>query len=226
MKDWPGITKRQSGFCCQRWLECECNDKCDCSILISPESQSRTPPILPLSVALSSFPQPRPTPSIPPETLVLEPTLNHVLSLILPSVVHLALSIPFLNESTFLPKSVEEDLHSGVLQLPKGTAVLVSDGTVSEGTLNNGAKRGALSIAIRVCSISQFLAGVLNVRALKQCISSQTIAYSFPFNDFSFSTDLNFLVLTQDKKSPFVDVSGLPDAMYRNILMCNPRRPT
>jgi len=147
--------------------------------------QSRTPSILPLSVTISSFPRPPPTPSTSSETSILEPTLNHILSLILPSVVHLPLSVPFLNESSFSPKSVEEDLHSGVLQLPQGTTVLVSDGAVSEGTLNN--------------------AGVLNVRALKQCISSQTIAYSFPFNDFSFSTDLNFLVLTQDRKSAFVD---------------------
>ena len=66
-------------------------------------------------------------------------------------------------------------------------------------------------------SISHLAAGVLNVRALKQCISSQTIAYSFPFNDFSFSTDLNFLVLTQDKKSAFVDVKCYPG---RGVQVC------
>lgn len=117
----------------------------DCDILKLTESQSRTPSILPLSVTISSFPRPPPTPSTSSEISVLEPTLNHVLSLILPSVVHLPLSIPFLNESSFLPKSVEEDLHSGVLQLPQGTTVLVSDGAVSEGMLDNGGKRHAPS---------------------------------------------------------------------------------
>jgi len=44
------------------------------------------------------------------------------------------------------------------------------------------------------------------VQALKQCVTTQTVAYEFPYSSFTFNTDLNFLVLTQGNKSPFVDV--------------------
>lgn len=53
----------------------------------------------------------------------------------MPSVIHVPLSIPFLNESRMMPISKEEDLHSGVLQLPAGTMVVVSDAHISQGTV-------------------------------------------------------------------------------------------
>ncbi|KAF9505973.1 hypothetical protein BS47DRAFT_1399926 [Hydnum rufescens UP504] len=129
-------------------------------LLLAGPDHSRTPPILPLSVALSSFPPPPSTPSTSAKMPVLEPTLN---------------SCSFSHFVECGPSSV----------LPRGTTVLVSDGAVSEGTLNN--------------------TGVLNVQALKQCISLKQSRILSHTVDFTFNTELTFLVLTQDKKSPFVE---------------------
>ena len=86
-------------------------------------------------MTLSSFPLPPPIPNTSSTRIILEPTIKHVLQLLLPALVYLPLSISFLNESRFQPKSVDEDLLSGNLQLPAGTVVLISDGAVSEGDL-------------------------------------------------------------------------------------------
>lgn len=47
----------------------------------------------------------------------------------------LPLSLDLLNRDPFAPESKEEDLHAGVLQLPQGTVLLVTEGGVSEGKL-------------------------------------------------------------------------------------------
>lgn len=51
---------------------------------------------------------------------------------------HLQLSIDYLNTKRFAPTCDEEDLKSGVLQLPEGTNVVISDAAIVEGTLNEG----------------------------------------------------------------------------------------
>ncbi|KAF8314823.1 uncharacterized protein EI90DRAFT_2947780 [Cantharellus anzutake] len=147
--------------------------------------QSREPPILPLSLTISSFPAPPPIPNTSPTRVILEPTIKHVLQLLLPALVHLPLSISFMNESRFQPQSVDEELLSGCLQLPAGTVVLVSDSAVSEGTLHE--------------------TGVRNVAALKQCVRNQTLDYIFPYSSFPFQTDLEFIALAQGRTSPFVE---------------------
>lgn len=136
--------------------------------------QSRTRSLNPPSLTLSHFPPPT---SSPP-TL---PALFHLLSLILPLQVTLSLSLDLLNSAPFAPKSVNEDLHSGYLQLAQGTAVLVTESGIEEGKLIER--------------------GVLNVQTVQQVIDTQTIAYKFPFSEFSFPTDLNFIILAEGTKS-------------------------
>lgn len=46
--------------------------------------------------------------------------------------------------------------------------------------------------------------GLKNLDALQSAISTQTLSYVFPYSSFSFSLDLNFLVLAQGRKSPFL----------------------
>ncbi len=58
-----------------------------------------------------------------------------MLSLLLPLSHSLSLSLDSLNKSSFTPESKDEDLHAGVLQLPQGTVLLVSEGGVREGQL-------------------------------------------------------------------------------------------
>ncbi|KAH9049897.1 mini-chromosome maintenance replisome factor-domain-containing protein [Lactarius hengduanensis] len=136
--------------------------------------QSRTRSLNPPSLTLSHFPSP--TSSLPPL-----PALCHLLSLILPLHVTLSLSLDMLNSVPFAPESVNEDLHSGYLQLAQGTAVLMTESGIQEGKLIER--------------------GVLNVRTIQQVIDTQTLAYKFPFSEFSFPTDINFVILAEGAKS-------------------------
>ncbi|TCD63889.1 hypothetical protein EIP91_004798 [Steccherinum ochraceum] len=83
----------------------------------------------------------------------------------------------------FEPESIDEDLHAGALQLPKGTVILVTEQDIQEGKLLDR--------------------GVMNVRALQEVMVSQTLSYSFPFSRFSFPTDLTCLVTTDGSRSAF-----------------------
>ncbi|KAK2467094.1 hypothetical protein APHAL10511_001352 [Amanita phalloides] len=136
--------------------------------------QSRHPPILPPTITLSHFPPPH-SPSIP--------TISHVLALIFPLLVTIPISLHILNEITFYPRSNDEDLHSGWLQLPRGTLCVVAEGGIDEGEIN--AK--ALS----------------NVHAVQTAMDSQSLQYIFPYSRFCFDTDLSFIVLADGRKSTF-----------------------
>ncbi|KZT26349.1 hypothetical protein NEOLEDRAFT_1113066 [Neolentinus lepideus HHB14362 ss-1] len=131
--------------------------------------------LLPPSLTLSKLPPP-PSPS----TI---PSLCTVLSLLLPQVITLPATLDKLNNEHFVPESKEEDLHSGYLQVPAGTTVVISELGLQEGNLLEK--------------------GVANVVAAQNAMSSQTILYAFPFSQFSFNTDMNFVVMTEGSKSAF-----------------------
>ncbi|KAI9056684.1 hypothetical protein FKP32DRAFT_1598956 [Trametes sanguinea] len=145
--------------------------------------QSRNPPLLPPSLVISRFPPPPPIPSTTTTAPVLPPTLATVLQLLLPLTHTLPLSLDTLNKSQFVPESKDEDLHAGVLQLPQGTVLLVTEGGVREGQLLER--------------------GIFNVRALQDVMDAQTLAYVFPYSQFSFPTDISCIVLSEGRKSTF-----------------------
>jgi hypothetical protein len=62
------------------------------------------------------------------------------------------------------------------------------------------------STGVRISCHTAFADGLENVDALKQCASSQTLAYKFPYSDYNFRTSLNFVMLAQGKGSPFLKV--------------------
>jgi Mini-chromosome maintenance replisome factor len=132
------------------------------------------------SLTLAHFPSQA---SSSPSTL---PSLSGVLSLLLPLHVTLPLSLDLLNSARFAPESVNEDLHSGYLQLAHGTTMLMTEGGIQEGKLVDR--------------------GVLNVRTIQQVINTQTLDYKFPFSEFSFPTDISFVVLAQGSKSTLFQV--------------------
>lgn len=149
-------------------------------IIPLPSSQSRTRSLNPPSLTLAHFPsQASPSPSA-------LPTLSDVLSLLLPLHATLPLSLDLLNTARFAPESINEDLHSGYLQLAHGTTVLMTEGGIQEGKLIER--------------------GVLNVRTIQQVINTQTLAYKFPFSEFSFPTDISFVVLAEGSKSALFQV--------------------
>ncbi|KAF7295174.1 hypothetical protein MIND_01056200 [Mycena indigotica] len=137
--------------------------------------QSRSPPLLPPSLTISKFPS--------PSGEFKTPKLLAVLSQLFPMVDALPLSLDTINHSSFSPESKNEDLHSGRLQLPRGSICVVTEGGVTEG-----------GIVER---------GVMNIRALQVAMTSQTLDYVFPFSRFSFETDIAFLVLAEGRKSTF-----------------------
>ncbi|OBZ75868.1 Mini-chromosome maintenance complex-binding protein [Grifola frondosa] len=144
--------------------------------------QSRNPPLLPPSLTISHFPPP-PTPSTSESISQPSPTLSFILGLLLPLSDTLPLSLASLNEGAFSPESKNEDLHAGVLQLPQGTVLLVTEGSVREGKLVER--------------------GLMNLHALQEVMSTQTLAYVFPFSQFSFPTDISCIVLSEGTKSAF-----------------------
>ncbi|KZT03570.1 uncharacterized protein LAESUDRAFT_729151 [Laetiporus sulphureus 93-53] len=144
---------------------------------------SRNPPLLPPSLTLAYFPSPPPMPSTSVTPSAPIPTLSFVLGELLPLTYTLPLSLDALNNHPYVPESKEEDLHSGVLQLPKGTVLLVTESGVTEGKLVDR--------------------GVLNVAALQKVMTAQTLTYSFPFSQFTFPTDISTIVLSEGSKSAF-----------------------
>jgi hypothetical protein len=60
-----------------------------------------------------------------------------VLAQIFPLVSPLSLSLDALNTTSFNAESKDEDLHAGRLQLPKKSILLISEGAVREGSINN-----------------------------------------------------------------------------------------
>lgn len=97
-------------------------------LIVDPQDRhTRAIPLLPPSLTLSRFPQPS-----SPEYL---PALSHILAELLPQYLLIPLSLDLLNKIPFLPESKEEDLHSGYLQLPLGTTILLTESGVQEGKL-------------------------------------------------------------------------------------------
>ncbi|KAG6811868.1 hypothetical protein H0H92_005444 [Tricholoma furcatifolium] len=140
--------------------------------------QSRTPPILPLNLTISRFP------SSKTEGSSKEPSLIHALSKFVALLTILPLSLETLNATSFTPESKNEDLHSGWLQLPKGSLSLMTEGGVEEGTVSERA-------------------GLTNLHAFQEMMNTQTIEYVFPFSRFSFDTDVAVVVLVEGAKSAF-----------------------
>ncbi|GAA5862180.1 hypothetical protein JCM8547_007765 [Rhodosporidiobolus lusitaniae] len=108
-------------------------------------------------------------------------TLSATLASLVPSLATLDLSIASLNDkkTRLAPRSRDESLESGNLQLASGTAVLVDLTKIGEGKLED--------------------TGVRNLRHLATSIAQQKLSYEFPYSSFELDTDLNFIVLSEGK---------------------------
>ncbi|THH10835.1 hypothetical protein EW145_g1055 [Phellinidium pouzarii] len=140
--------------------------------------KSRNPPILPPSITLSNFTRPS-TSKVP--------TLSYILSEVLPLYLFLPLTLNYLNEERFEPESRDEDLNSGVLQVPIGTTILATETEVQEGKLIDK--------------------GLRNIQALQDVAKLQTLRYNFPFSQYSFPTDIKFITVTDGGKSLFFEAN-------------------
>ncbi|KAL0088227.1 mini-chromosome maintenance replisome factor-domain-containing protein [Phycomyces blakesleeanus] len=93
--------------------------------------------------------------------------------------VEMPLSLEILNKSSFNPRSVDEQLNAGVLQLPNDTLLLVDETVLSEGTLDD--------------------TGVRNIQALMNVIHTQSLNYMFPYSQFELDTNLGVISLSSTK---------------------------
>ncbi|KAG9039462.1 hypothetical protein FRB95_010751 [Tulasnella sp. JGI-2019a] len=161
---------------------------------------SRHPDVLPPALTISSFPPPPKVATTRPK-----PTLAHVLALLLPATAFLDLpknlgawsdegghvsgsseagKPPLPQAVHFAPRSVDEDLHSGALQLAPGTVLTVLEAGVEEGVLSSQA--------------------VENLQTLRSVIRTQTLHYKYPFSSglgFEFHTELPCIVLCEGGKT-------------------------
>lgn len=58
--------------------------------------------------------------------------------------------------------------------------------------------------------VSALVPGIMNLKALQDVMSTQSLPYVFPFSQFSFPTDLGFVVLAEGRKSAFFQVRQIP----------------
>ncbi|KAG8217374.1 aspartic peptidase domain-containing protein [Butyriboletus roseoflavus] len=156
------------------------NDAAEWLLQLASKIHTRAIPLLPPSLTISRFPQ--------PSSAEFPPTLSHVLEELLPQYLLIPLSLDLLNKIPFLPESKDEDLHSGYLQLPTGTAILLTETAIQEGKLLER--------------------GITNVQAIQDVMNSQTVEYIFPFSSkFTFHTDISMVVVSEGRKSAFFQTS-------------------
>ncbi|OBZ91282.1 Mini-chromosome maintenance complex-binding protein, partial [Choanephora cucurbitarum] len=106
-------------------------------------------------------------------------SLANLLDSLIVHTVNLPLTIDGLNKTKFAPKSVNENLEAGVLQLVDGTVLLVDETVLDEGQLVDS--------------------GVRNFQALQNLIQHQTLTYEFPYSQYDFDTDISILSLSSSK---------------------------
>lgn len=133
-------------------------------------------------------------------------SLIRTLSALVPSLAPLSLTINSLNDpsSRFSPRSRDESLDSGMLQLTKGTNVVIDLTKLGEGKLNDTGQSpvSPLPVARWNCETNARVSevtGVRNLRSLSTTVSQQKLVYEFPFSSFELETDLGFLVVSEGK---------------------------
>ncbi|KAI1317505.1 hypothetical protein EDD11_008312 [Mortierella claussenii] len=110
--------------------------------------------------------------------------LARVMTNILPKVHTIPMSLQNLNNHFFFPRG-DEQLSSGILQVTRGTAMLLDETIMEEGTLVDK--------------------GLKNLKAISDVSQYQTLNYVFPFNNLEFQTDISLLIVSNGNSLVPVD---------------------
>ncbi|KAG0277004.1 hypothetical protein BGZ95_006687 [Linnemannia exigua] len=102
-------------------------------------------------------------------------SLENVLKSVLPKVHAIPMTLENLNKNFFYPRG-EEQLRSGMLQVTRGTLLLLDESAMEEGTL-----------------IDQ---GIKNLKAVSDVSLYQTLNYVFPYNNLEFQTDVSLMIIS------------------------------
>ncbi|KAI8602340.1 putative alanine racemase-domain-containing protein [Dissophora ornata] len=101
--------------------------------------------------------------------------LARVMKNILPKVHTISMNLQNLNENFFFPRG-EEQLSSGILQVTRGTSLLLDETAMEEGTLVDK--------------------GLKNLKAVSDVSLYQTLNYVFPYSNLEFQTDISLLIVS------------------------------
>ncbi|KAF9435518.1 hypothetical protein BGZ76_006123 [Entomortierella beljakovae] len=107
-----------------------------------------------------------------------------VMTSILPKVCSIPMSLEYLNENFFFPRG-DEHLSSGILQVTRGTAMMLDETALDEGTLIDK--------------------GLNNLKAIADISQYQTLNYVFPYNNLEFQTDISLLIVSNGNSLVPVD---------------------
>ncbi|KAF9548396.1 hypothetical protein EC957_006612 [Mortierella hygrophila] len=102
-------------------------------------------------------------------------SLEKVVKSVLPKVHAIPMTLTNLNKNYFYPRG-EEHLCSGMLQVTRGTLLLLDETAMEEGTL-----------------VDQ---GIKNLKAVTDVSLYQTLNYVFPYNHLEFQTDISLLIIS------------------------------
>ncbi|KAF8976778.1 hypothetical protein BGZ46_007974 [Entomortierella lignicola] len=126
--------------------------------------------------------------------------LTQVMKNILPKFHTIVMNLKYLNENNFFPRG-DEHLSSGILQVTRGTAMLLDETTMEEGTLVEK--------------------GLKNLKALSDVSQYQILNYAFPYSNLEFQTDISLLIVSNGKSLIPVDcaitLKPEPSAAERSI---------
>ncbi|KAF9924162.1 hypothetical protein FBU30_005830 [Linnemannia zychae] len=102
-------------------------------------------------------------------------SLEKIVTNILPKVHVIPMTLENLNKNYFYPRG-DDHLYSGMLQVTRGTLLLLDETAMEEGTL-----------------VDQ---GIKNLKAVSDVSQYQTLNYSFPYNNLEFQTDISLLIVS------------------------------
>ncbi|KAF9574408.1 hypothetical protein EC968_006568 [Mortierella alpina] len=106
---------------------------------------------------------------------VVPQNLARVMQSVLPKFHTIPMTLNTLNNSFFFPRG-DEQLSSGILQVTRGTTLLLDETVMEEGTLVDK--------------------GIKNLKAVSDISLYQTLSYVFPYNNLDFQTDISLLIVS------------------------------
>ena len=124
------------------------------------------------------------------------------------------LSLETLNNGRFVPESNGEDLSSGYLQVPDGSVMLLTEAGIQEGNI---VEKGLLALILTPPTELLVVSGMHSLKDVQDVMSNQNLRYAFPFSEFSFNTEIGFILLVEGRRSPFFTVE-FPHVGARNNL--------
>lgn len=84
--------------------------------------------------------------------------------------------------------------------------MLLTEAGVQEGNL---AEKGVLAPILTSPTEPVVTSGIRSLKDVQDVMSDQNLRYAFPFSQFSFNTEIGFILLVDGRRSPFFTVGSL-----------------